>query len=173
MVNLYRYIEDGTIIGGPQALPTNWRDKGDISAWSDDQLAVEGWLPNVVVDARVAGEVDAGWTDELQSNRVIQTLHSQPAPTPSPEEIEAAVVAGVQQRLDAFAQSRGYDDVLSACTYANSTIDKFKAEGQRCVDLRDQCWATCYQFLASALQNGSLPNVDDVMAALPAMEWPA
>lgn len=83
--NLFRYIEGGRISGGPQALPTNWRDKGDISQWPADKLAAEGWLPNVVVDQRKLGEIDAGWFDVVSKDHVTQTLLSQPAPPADPE----------------------------------------------------------------------------------------
>ncbi len=86
----YRHIEDGKIIGGPQALPTNWRDKGDLSGWPEKDLAAEGWVPNVVVDNRKPGEIDAGWTDALEDGRVVQTLLSQPV---TQESVDAAKVA--------------------------------------------------------------------------------
>jgi hypothetical protein len=97
MTNFCRYIEDGQIIGGPQALPTNWRDKGDISEWPREALKREGWLPNVVVDKRVEGEVDAGWTDRLEADRVVQTLFSEPAPltTKSREQLKVERQAAV------------------------------------------------------------------------------
>ena len=79
----------------------------------------------------------------------------------------------VQQRLDVFAQERGYDGILSACTYATSTVAKFKSEGQRCVDLRDQMWASAYAFMQD-VQEGKRPmptSADEVVSSLPALTW--
>lgn len=81
----------------------------------------------------------------------------------------------VQMRLDDFARTRGYDSVLSACTYATSAVPQFQAEGQCCVDVRDQTWATLVGIMAE-VQAGTreLPgSIADVEADLPALEWSA
>lgn len=100
----------------------------------------------------------------------------------SPEEIAAAVQAlqndivhQTQERLDAFARTRNYDGILSACTYAASTVPKFRDEGQYCVNARDATWASLYQFMAE-VEAGQRPvptGYADVEPSLPALEWPA
>ena len=82
--------------------------------------------------------------------------------------------AAIQARLDAFAQTRNYDGILSACTYATSTVTKFHAEGQYCVDARDATWNSCYSLLAS-VEAGTvpMPTLEQVIAQLPALAWPA
>lgn len=50
-------------------------------------------------------------------------------PALAPEGLQAQVVQSTQQRLDDFARTRNYDGILSACTYATSTVPKFAAEG--------------------------------------------
>lgn len=104
-----------------------------------------------------------------------------PGPTPQEQQatIESSIVAQCQANLDAFAQSRGYDGILSACTYATSSITKFQTEGQRCVALRDQTWNTLYSILAQ-VQAGNWPTTGanqkpsgyaDIAASLPALTW--
>ena len=86
----------------------------------------------------------------------------------------ASVTASVQQRLDDFARTHNYDGILSACTYATSTVPKFRAEGQYAVDVRDATWAVLYALLAD-VQAGTRPapaSFDDVQPLLPALEWP-
>ena len=81
--------------------------------------------------------------------------------------------AEAQARLDAWAQSRGYDGILSACTYATSQVPRFRAEGQRCVDLRDQTWARLYEILAE-VEAGTRPvplSLAEIEADLPALTW--
>jgi hypothetical protein len=96
-----------------------------------------------------------------------------PPPPKTPEEIIAEFTAKVQARLDAFAKTRGYDGILSACTYATSTNPKFAAEGQYCVQARDATWATCYQILNAVQSNQRpVPTWNELEAELPVLQWP-
>lgn len=91
------------------------------------------------------------------------------------EDIQNEIVNKVQDRLDSFARSKGYDGILSACTYATSSIVKFKVEGQYCVDSRDRTWGTLYQILAE-VQSGNrlIPNgYEDIEKDLPVLTWPS
>lgn len=89
------------------------------------------------------------------------------------DEVVAVVVSEVQQRLDAFARTHNYDGILSACTYAASTVPKFAAEGQYAVVARDNTWATCYQILGDVLAGlRPMPSLEDVLAELPPLAWP-
>lgn len=84
------------------------------------------------------------------------------------------IVSATQVRLDTFAQSRGYDSILSACTYASSSVPKFTAEGQYCVDARDATWAKLLELLAE-VQAGTRPRPSgyaDVEPELPPLVWP-
>lgn len=86
--------------------------------------------------------------------------------------LQAELTAAVQDHMDKTAQTRNYDNIFTACSYANSTDPKFKAEGEACVAWRDAVWNTCYAILA-AVQAGQrhIPSVDDLIAELPALEW--
>lgn len=77
-------------------------------------------------------------------------------PDPTPEQIVARYTAGVQQHLDTFAQTRNYDGILSAATYATSQVPKFKAEGQYAVESRSRPMLT----------------LDELLAELPVLAWP-
>lgn len=80
----------------------------------------------------------------------------------------------VQARLDGKAQERGYDGILSLCTYANSSVPQFAAEGKAGEAWRDAAWGECYAILA-AVQAGQRPqpSIDELLAELPVMAWPA
>lgn len=97
----------------------------------------------------------------------------QDPPPPTAEQIVAQYVAAVQKHLDDFARTRGYDGIMSAATYATSTVPKFKAEGQYAVEARDATWAKCYEVMA-AVEAGSrpMPTIDELFAELPVLTWP-
>ncbi|MDD5479641.1 hypothetical protein [Rhodoferax sp.] len=93
---------------------------------------------------------------------------------PEPD-IQAVIVQAVQARLDAFAATRNYDGILSACTYATSTVPKFAAEGQAAVNARDQTWAALYEMLGNVQAGAWLmpTSFADVEPLLPVLVWPA
>lgn len=94
-------------------------------------------------------------------------------PQPTQGQIIEAFTAQIQERLDAFARTRNYDGILSACTYATSSVQKFSVEGQRAVDLRDQTWAAAYSILDEVLngQREMPATLDDVEPDLPVLSW--
>lgn len=80
----------------------------------------------------------------------------------------------VQSYLDDTGRQRGYDGILSACTYATSTNTRFAAEGQACVNLRDEVWTSCYAiFDAVAAGQRPIPTWEELLAELPVIQWPA
>lgn len=90
------------------------------------------------------------------------------------EEFKAQVVNKVQERLDHFARTRNYDNILSAATYATSKVAKFAAEGQYAVEARDNTWASLYQLMAE-IESGIRPmpsSFDDIEIHLPPLTWP-
>jgi hypothetical protein len=97
-----------------------------------------------------------------------------PVDLPTSEQIIVGFSAEIQKRLDDFAKTRGYDGVLSACTYATSGNMHFSAEGQYCVTARDATWAKCYEIL-DAVQGGTrpMPTLEDILLELPVLAWPA
>jgi hypothetical protein len=85
-----------------------------------------------------------------------------------------SIIAATQQRLDAFAQTRNYDGILSACTYATSAVPKFATEGQYCVEVRDTTWAALYDILGE-VQAGTRQQPSgfaDIESDLPVLTWP-
>ena len=86
---------------------------------------------------------------------------------------KSRLTSAIQSTLDEKAQERGYDSILSLCTYATSTIAKFADEGQAGVSWRDEVWAKGYAILAD-VESGAraIPTVDELLAELPDFVWP-
>jgi hypothetical protein len=101
------------------------------------------------------------------------TFTNPPPPEKTFDEIVAEFTKKVQFRLDAFARTRGYDNIFSACTYATSTDPKFSVEGQYCIQVRDVTWSKCYEILDD-IQSGqrSVPTWEEFEAELPVLQWP-
>lgn len=79
----------------------------------------------------------------------------------------------VGKQLDTFVQTKGYDDIKSAATYANSAVAKFKADADRALHLRDMCWVSIYEYLDYVML-GELPiprSTQDIDNIIPQLTW--
>lgn len=125
------------------------------------------------VRAAAPVQVDGVWTQQWEVYPL--PLEEQQANlAAAAKALQDNIVAATQQRLDDFARTRNYDSILSAATYATSTVPRFAVEGQYAVQARDATWAALYQFMAD-VQTGAQPvpsGFDDVEPLLPALAWP-
>ena len=96
--------------------------------------------------------------------------------TPEPEYTEAQIaeqtkqmaLTAVQNMLDSAAKAKGYDSILSACSYA-AYPNPFQAEGQEFVAWRGAVWAKCYEILGEVEAGTRLaPTVLELLAELAA-----
>lgn len=87
-------------------------------------------------------------------------------PAPTTEQLIVSYERAVQQRLDDFAKTRGYDGILSAASYATSSVAKFAAEGQYAIEARDATWVKFYEIIGQ-----TIPSLDELMAQLPVLSW--
>lgn len=86
----------------------------------------------------------------------------------TPEQMKASIVTAVQAHLDSQAQSKGYDSILSATSYAGYPND-FQLEGIAFGTLRANVWKYCFTQLAE-IESGErpiIPTVEEFIAELP------
>lgn len=79
-----------------------------------------------------------------------------------------------QRRLDEFARTRGYENINSATTYINSTVDKYKDEATYAIAVRDSTWQALYDIIEDATA-GNRPIVkqfSEIESELPTLTWP-
>lgn len=90
----------------------------------------------------------------------------------------------IQQAMDAVAQTRGYDDIRSACAYANPApiidatsplferCERFRAEGNALQKWMAQTWASAYAYL-ELVEKGQkpMPTPDEAVAMIPVFIW--
>jgi hypothetical protein len=136
------------------------------SGWEqvEDHKGREGYVHGERTSIKDYGPLPAGWRDT--------------PPPPTPEEAlaaqKAAFTGAIQQRLDDFARTRGYDNALSCASYSASTNAAFAAEGQYIVEARDATWVQAYAILDAVLSGARpMPTMEDVMAELPSLAWPS
>jgi hypothetical protein len=121
-------------------------------------------------------EDNADYQEFLEWNKQQkEPLDLQAVYEPSLEEFatkrKTEIIIAVQGLMDTTAQSRGYDNIFTMSSYANSTDDTFKAEGTAGFNWRDKIWITCRSIMID-VETGkrTLPTVDEVLKELPSIE---
>lgn len=67
------------------------------------------------------------------------------------------ILKEVQNNLDQFAKQNNYDNIISCCSYFNSSIAKYQQEAKKCIKLRDCIWDVTYEKIAE-LENNTTTN---------------
>jgi hypothetical protein len=116
------------------------------------------------------GDLEFRNIEAIPQDELAAALPADPVPI---ETVIADFTAKIQTHLDEFARTRGYDSMMSASTYASSSVPKFSAEGQYCIQKRDETWLAAATILGN-VQSGArqIPTLAEVMAELPALAWP-
>ena len=85
----------------------------------------------------------------------------------------SSIQTSVQDMLDSKAQEKGYDTIISACSYTGYP-NPFKVESELYTEWRGNVWATCYQILGE-WENGIIPepSEEEVLAQLPELAIPS
>ncbi|MDP3414632.1 hypothetical protein [Falsiroseomonas sp.] len=134
----------------------------------------DGMVVNVVA-------VDAGWQPAAPLVAVpagpgaraggayADGVFTAPAPVATLDDYRAAIAALVE----ATAHARDYSSAASCAGYAASTVPAWAAEAAAFVAWRDAVYLAAYARLAEVQAGAPPPTVADLIASLPAIDWPA
>jgi hypothetical protein len=123
----------------------------------------------IVIDEDLA----SAWVN-YRANEARDGIEPLPPAVPDEAAIVAAYESGVQQHLDSTAWLYGYDNLISAITYAEEpAVPAFQVEGQAFRAWRSLAWATCREVLAQyKTGERAAPTLAELFAELPALDLP-
>lgn len=131
--------------------------------------SAEGIMPQEALDLCVDGvsiqEVEPS-AEGVRRFQIVAPI--EPTEEKKQAEIQAQLTNAVQCVLDAKAQELLYDNCLSVCSYIDTGVAKFDAEGIAFRKWRSAVWAKGYEILAQ-VQAGqrAIPTEAELIAELP------
>lgn len=75
----------------------------------------------------------------------------------------------IQFKLDSMASKMGYDNIVTACSYINSTQEKWRREAIGLSKWRDECWMFLQNEQNKMLSTKIIPTEEEIAARLPAL----
>jgi len=111
---------------------------------------------------------------------------TQPELTVTRDQVIKSYSIQIQNNLDEFAKTRGYDNVNSSSKYKDisdeeifllpddvqTDVIRFRSECRYLALKTAETWARCYQILAESDNSNNIPSFEDVLSQLPTLEWP-
>lgn len=90
------------------------------------------------------------------------------------EEFKYCMEVQVAERLNLFAKTRGYDDIVAACSYVNSSVTTYATEAQYCITARDDTWNALFSIITECENNvRPIPlSYEEIESELPTLTWP-
>lgn len=91
------------------------------------------------------------------------------------DRVNAHYEARLQESLNKLAQERGYDNIVSLCSYIGSRVALRQAEAQYAIDLRDAVWNSYYEYMLKVNQK-KLPyptSIAEVEENITKINWDA
>lgn len=181
---MYARVDNQAVTAYPYTYDDLRRDNPDTSFpadMSDERLADWGVFPVIETPPPTYDTNLEKLVEQLpqQSGGVWQQVWAVVALTAEEaaaqeEQVKAEITDQVQQRLDTFAQSRYYDNIVSACSYATSQHPQYGPEGRYCVQAREDTWDAWFAIEAE-VDAGTRPmphGYDEIEAELPPLVWP-
>lgn len=152
----YITTEDGTILYTSFLNKEELKNLGYLTVTEENYPTLENEFEKVLELSEVKGD-----TYVISYEIVSKNL----------EELTALFKEKTQELLDAKAREKGYDDILSACSYAGYDND-FRAEGEAFGIWRAKVWKYGYGLL-NAIAEGKhkMPkSFDEILTEMPTLE---
>ena len=124
---------------------------------------------NVVVNFVLVGGFSPGFVDPTGAVMGSTWTGTSFTPPPGPPVTVEGAEAEIQQILDAFAQSWGYNDMVTACSYVGDPNAQYAAEGAALLAWRSATWVWA-EALQNAILGGTTPcpaNTAAILALMP------
>ena len=136
------------------------------------QIFKEKYPPEAAMWCNKAGNT---YIEEIAPADGVRRFQIVAVPEPTPEEQATALQQYytdlIQLLLDTEAQKLGYDNCNSVCTYVDTGVAKFDAEGVAFRKWRSAVWILGYELLAE-VQAGTrpVPSEEELVELLPKLE---
>lgn len=126
-----------------------------------DNIPVEAIEVSNELFTKTINEQDGIWV--LDGVNIVKN----PLPEITLEQTIAQFEAGIQSHLDISAQEQGYDNILTACSYA-AAPNPYQAESITFVTWRGNVWAYCYSELQKVISGTRpMPLLSEIISELP------
>ena len=104
----------------------------------------------------------------ILGTEILFTLEQHPN---APERVKRTRISQIQQHLDAEAQKKGYDNILSAVSYSTDAQGPFHSEGVAFARWRSECWKKGFEVL-DEVEKGqrTIPSKDELISLLPEVQ---
>lgn len=137
----------------------------EVPANPDTDYVVEGGV--APMPARPSEYHEFNWSSKVWE-------FTQASATRQAADTKLRLTSAVQSHLDAVAQSVGYDNIYTACTYADEpSVPKFQLEGRALRAWRSDVWAYCWVVLADVESNArGVPTSEQLVSELPVFVLP-
>lgn len=148
------------------------RGEGSMGVNSPDSTYQEHGHYPLIDTAPMYNEATEMTSYELVIDEALKVVNKVYTVFPIPTDVLLAqktklVSDAVENMLNDSAKTRGYDSIISECSYATST-GTFGAEAQVTVDWRDAVWTYVYQVQADVNSGARIePTLSELMLELP------
>ena len=149
------YVEEGNTVR--EATEEEKLERGDRDLYVGE-VYINGRIEQIEIPKRM---IKPTWDNEKKEWKEIATL----------KEIEKYFMDRIQEYMDNKAKSYGFDNIVTASTYIDSKVERFKNDSRALLDWRDNTWDKAYTILEDVLtEKREIPTLEDLLKELPQLK---